>query len=94
MRESVTDPKAGKKKRTEETCCENGGLLMQLKAERAKIARALSVPAYVIFSDAALYDMCRIMPRDISEFLTVSGVGKVKAEKYGEDFLSIIRKFR
>ena len=94
MRESLTVPKTEKKKRAEEACSENGGLLMQLKAERTKIARELSVPAYVIFSDAALYDMCRIMPRDKSEFLTVSGIGKVKAEKYGEKFLSIIGKFR
>jgi ATP-dependent DNA helicase RecQ len=37
--------------------------------------------------------MCRVMPKTIDELLTVSGVGKVKAEKYGENFLEIIRKF-
>jgi ATP-dependent DNA helicase RecQ len=71
----------------------NGGLLEQLKAERNRFARALAVPAYVVFTDAALYDMCRVMPKTIDELLTVAGVGKVKAEKYGENFLEIIRKF-
>ena len=37
--------------------------------------------------------MCRVMPKNMEEFLTVSGVGKVKAEKYGEIFLGIIKKF-
>ena len=81
------------KKNVKDDTVVNGGLLEQLKAERSRFARALAVPAYVVFTDAALYDMCRVMPKTIDELLTVSGVGKVKAEKYGESFLEIIRKF-
>ncbi len=72
---------------------QNGGLLEQLKAERSRLAREAAVPAYVVFSDAALYDMCRVMPTNREEFLTVSGVGKVKAEKYGDIFMDIIKRF-
>ena len=46
--------------------------------------------AYIIFSDAALMDMCRIRPTTSEEFLTVSGVGRRKAEKYGDAFCSLI----
>ena len=81
------------KKRISEESRQNGGLLEQLRAERLRLARELALPAYVIFTDAALYDMCRVMPKNMEEFLTVSGVGKVKAEKYGEIFLGIIKKF-
>ncbi len=71
----------------------NGGLLEQLKAARTKLAHDAAVPAYVVFSDAALYDMCRVMPTNREEFLTVSGVGKTKADRYGEIFIDIIKKF-
>ncbi|MGN1410081.1 MAG: HRDC domain-containing protein, partial [Eubacteriales bacterium] len=95
MKEQLTPEKLAKKAKVkiERETVQNGGLLEQLKAERLRLARLYSVPAYVIFSDAALYDMCRLMPRDQSEFLNVSGVGKVKAERYGEFFIDIIRKF-
>ena len=48
------------------------------------------MPAYIVFTDAALQDMCRVLPTTAEEFLTVSGVGKRKAEKYGEDFCALI----
>ena len=48
------------------------------------------MPAYIIFSDAALKDMCRLKPTDIPHFLRVAGVGKVKAEKYGAEFCALI----
>lgn len=95
MKEQLTPEKLAKKAKPkiERETVENGGLLEQLRAERLRLARAYSVPAYVIFSDAALYDMCRLMPTSREEFLEVSGVGKVKAERYGEFFIDIIKKF-
>lgn len=95
MKENMTPEKAvvKEKKRISEESRQNGGLLEQLRAERLRLARELALPAYVIFTDAALYDMCRVMPKNMAEFLTVSGVGKVKAERYGEIFLGIIKKF-
>ena len=35
--------------------------------------------------------MCRRLPKNNSEFLEVSGVGKAKLERYGEDFLQEIQ---
>ncbi|MBR1823086.1 MAG: DNA helicase RecQ [Ruminococcus sp.] len=68
-------------------------LFVELKSLRSEIARRENVPAYIVFSDAALKDMCRIKPVDIPHFLTVSGVGSVKAEKYGKDFCSCISDY-
>ena len=47
----------------------------------------LGVPLYVIFSNATLADMARRRPTDLEGFLEVSGVGEVKARKYGKAFL-------
>ena len=51
------------------------------------------VPAYVVFSDATLMDMCRIKPKTRDEFMEVSGVGQRKAIRYGEVFLATIAEF-
>ena len=69
------------------------GLYDALRSERMRIAQAEGVPAYVVFSNAALADMAARRPQSLSEFLEVSGVGEVKAQRYGEAFLQAIRAF-
>jgi len=69
------------------------GLFAKLKGMRLQLAETEGVPAFVIFSDASLYDMCTKLPRDDVEFLAVSGVGEVKLKKYGPAFLRIIQEF-
>ncbi len=65
-----------------------------LKAVRTQFAKKKGVPAFVIFSDATLADMCLVMPTTEKEFLSVSGVGANKLEKYGEAFLRVIREYK
>lgn len=71
----------------------NQELLDALKVVRLMFAKKRGVPAFVIFSDATLNDMCRKMPVTDEEFLSVSGVGANKLEKYGEEFLRVIREY-
>ncbi len=78
------------KTKAEKEYYDNSSLFQQLKQLRAKLAAEEKVPAYIIFSDAALKDMCRKMPKNYAEFLNVSGVGKVKAEKYSDLFCEVI----
>lgn len=68
-------------------------MLEKLKKLRREMAIKENVPAYVIFSDATLIDMCKKMPESEEEFLEVSGVGNAKLAKYGEAFLKIIKQF-
>jgi ATP-dependent DNA helicase RecQ len=70
----------------------NKDLLYELKHLRSKLAQEAGVPAYVVFSDATLLDMCRRKPRSAAEFLEVSGVGQVKLERYGKAFLEVLRQ--
>lgn len=67
------------------------GLLEALKLLRLKIARKEGVPLYVVFSNATLDEMVRLRPETMEEFMNVSGVGTVKARRYGELFIDAIR---
>ncbi|MDR1625013.1 MAG: DNA helicase RecQ [Spirochaetia bacterium] len=70
----------------------DNGLFAKLKDLRTHLAREARVPAYIIFADASLRDMCRRRPVSREGFLEVSGVGTVKLEKYGEAFTRLIRE--
>ncbi len=80
-------------KKKDENLTADDFLFVELKKLRSEIAKRESVPAYIVFTDAALKDMCRIKPVDIPHFLTVSGVGNAKAEKYGKEFCSCISDY-
>ena len=67
-------------------------LLDKLKALRSKLASIQGVPAYLIFTDTSLRDMCERLPQSDSEFLNVSGVGAAKLERYGNAFITVIRE--
>ena len=74
-------PKSARAKRAPVYACDPV-LLDKLKALRAKLASVQGVPAYLIFTDTSLRDMCERLPRTDSEFLNVSGVGAAKLERY------------
>jgi ATP-dependent DNA helicase RecQ len=69
----------------------SGELLDKLKELRMEIAREAKLPAFTIFHDATLVDMCQKHPQNEEEMLSVSGVGKVKMERFGERFLALLR---
>lgn len=68
-------------------------LFEELRSLRKKLADTEKVPPFVIFSDAALKDMCLKRPQTNEAFLEVNGVGEHKLKKYGEEFLDAIRSF-
>jgi len=66
-------------------------LFENLRSLRKSIADERSVPAFVIFSDATLWDMVDRLPQSRESFSRVSGVGSVKLEKFAEDFMGLIK---
>ena len=68
-------------------------LFADLKKVRTEFARAENVPPYVIFSDATLVEMATFLPLSLDEMRRISGVGDLKLEKYGMDFLEIIKDY-
>ncbi len=88
------EPKTvGQKKSAYERTTEEPVLFERLRNLRAALAEKAKVPAFVIFSDATLRDMCRKKPKSYPEFLTVSGVGQTKADRYAAQFTEVIRGY-
>lgn len=84
--------KTAKRKAAREKA-ENEPLFEVLKALRTRFAKTAGVPAYTVFTDASLRDMCARLPRTEAEFLEVSGVGNAKLQRYGQEFLAAIGEF-
>ncbi len=63
----------------------------RLRAVRRMLAQEADVPPYVIFGDATLREMAVSLPQTRQDMLAVSGVGRVKFERYGEAFLGETR---
>lgn len=68
-------------------------LFTRLRNLRGIMAKNLSLPPYVIFSDRTLMDLATRCPKTVDELLDIHGIGKVKKEKYGAPFLSVIRGY-
>ena len=68
-------------------------LFERLRALRTRLAAEAKLPAYMVFSNATLTDMCRKMPLTADELLEVSGVGEAKAARYGAEFLACIASY-
>ena len=84
----------------EEKIQEKGGvsaldstLFAILKDLRKKIAKTNNLPPYVIFQDPSLEDMCTNYPVTLEELATIQGVGVGKAQKYGKEFVEIIKQY-
>ncbi len=71
----------------------NDPLFEELRMVRKEIAEKENVPPFVIFADTALKDMCVKQPQSREEFLTITGVGQNKLEKYGERFIEAITDY-
>ncbi|OFY81451.1 MAG: ATP-dependent DNA helicase RecQ, partial [Bacteroidetes bacterium RBG_19FT_COMBO_42_7] len=64
-----------------------------LKDLRKKISKQKEVPPFVIFQDPSLEDMAIQYPITIDELQNISGVGAGKAQRYGKEFVEIIKKY-
>ena len=68
-------------------------LFERLRARRKALAEAGDVPPYVVFSDRTLMEMAAVYPQSPERLLALHGVGQVKMEKYGAEFLGLIREY-
>jgi ATP-dependent DNA helicase RecQ len=63
-----------------------------LRECRRQLASERNLPPYVIFHDATLKQMLVERPADRDALLKISGVGQAKLERYGEQFLEVLRR--
>lgn len=83
--------KASKKANAQENY--DADLFELLRELRKNIADSLNVPPFVIFGDVSLKEMCCKYPTDEDAFLSITGVGQNKLEKYGKTFIDLIKKY-
>lgn len=69
------------------------GLFGILRKLRKSIAEAENIPPYLVFADSTLRDMCEQLPASLGAMRKVKGIGDVKLDKYGEQFLAVIRPY-
>ena len=69
------------------------GLFEILRSLRKEISEREKVPPYIIFADSALREMSEYFPVNKKEMLNIKGVGESKLNKYGEEFIQIIKKY-
>ncbi|MEM9781253.1 MAG: DNA helicase RecQ [Pseudomonadota bacterium] len=70
---------------------EDAALFEALRTERRRLADEAGVPAYVVFPDRTLMALAAEKPRDLQAMAGVHGIGQAKLQRFGEDFLSVIR---
>jgi ATP-dependent DNA helicase RecQ len=71
----------------------DAALFNLLRQKRKELADAAQVPPYVIFSDRTLVEMAALYPQSPERLLQITGVGQVKAERYGPAFLTVLRAY-
>jgi hypothetical protein len=65
----------------------------QLKAYRLNKSKEENVKPYYIYNNAQMEELIRTMPKTIAEMTRVTGFGKAKCAKYGEDILGVLAEF-
>ena len=67
-------------------------LYSKLSDLRKRIAVKEKLPAYTIFKNKTLQDMCEALPQDTQALKAIQGVGDARLAKYGDMFLDVIRE--
>ena len=70
---------------------EDSELWEALRDCRKRLADDSNVPPYVIFHDSTLMQMAADKPQTPAAFLEIGGVGQTKLERYGTEFMEVVR---
>jgi ATP-dependent DNA helicase RecQ len=94
LREDTSTPakpkRSGGKKPAVDLDTDGTALWEELRALRTRLAKDQGLPPYTVFHDATLLDMASVRPTTLQAMREISGVGEVKLERYGADFLAVI----
>ena len=90
----LVEPKRHKASTQSDSSSEHHGVFEQLRTLRSTIAKYNDVPPYVVFSDKTLQEMAQKLPTNKLEMLQVGGIGDVKFERYGVQFLALCKTIK
>ena len=68
-------------------------LYKSLKSACEKKAKSLSIPSFLVFSDATLKETATYLPTTPENFLAVQGVSDRKSRKFGQTVLPVVQQF-
>jgi ATP-dependent DNA helicase RecQ len=68
-------------------------LFKMLKDLRQRMAKEKGIPPYVVVQDPAMEEMCTQYPITLDEIAQIGGVGKGKAQKFGQPFIDLIKHY-
>lgn len=71
----------------------DAGLFGILRGLRKEISEREKVPPYIVFADSALREMSEYLPVDNKSMLNIKGVGESKLNKYGDEFIQVIKNY-
>ena len=74
------------------SCAVDPVLYSMMKDLRKKLSKKLEVPPFVIFQDPSLEAMPTTYPVTLDELQNIPGVGAGKAKRYGQEFVTLIKK--
>jgi hypothetical protein len=84
---------AANKKQLASSDIPNAELYYTLKNWRDKICEQQNLPIYIVANTASLKDICTYLPLTKQHLQLLSGFGKAKAEKYGDEVISIVQDY-
>jgi ATP-dependent DNA helicase RecQ len=91
--EIAIEKKRQSEKTTSSLAVDEQRLFEELRGLRKRIADGENVAPYVVFHDSNLRDMAQKRPQTLEEFIDISGVGTRKRDKYGKQFIEVIRNY-
>lgn len=69
-------------------------LFEQLRKERKWLADDQGIPVYMIFDNNTLHGMVEALPDTLDQLSQVRGIGPMRLQRYGPNFISVIKKFK
>jgi ATP-dependent DNA helicase RecQ len=68
-------------------------LFEALRARRRELAKANGLAPFMVFPDRTLIELAARKPADSATLETIHGIGQAKRERWGQDFLEVVREF-
>ena len=68
-------------------------LFEALRAKRKQLADQQAIPAYIVLSDKTLHQLSTDKPVTEEALYNINGLSTYKIEKYGKDFIEVIKRF-
>jgi ATP-dependent DNA helicase RecQ len=68
-------------------------LFEALRAKRRELAKANGLAPFMVFPDRTLIELAARKPADSAVLETIHGIGQAKRERWGQDFLEVVREF-